>query len=75
MYDGCMSGGSMGTSFGWLFPLLFFVAFFLVVWWVIKNNTGKSEIKESQPIDILKKRLAKGEITKKQFEDLKKEIE
>jgi putative membrane protein len=75
MYDNCMGGGFMGMGYGWLFQILIFVAFFLVVWWVIKSSTGKSEIKQSKPIDILKRRLAKGEITKKQFEELKKEIE
>lgn len=68
--------GSWGMGFGFLFQLLIFVAFFLIVWWVIKNHHGFGKgFSSEEPIDILKKRLAKGEISKKEFEELKKEIE
>ncbi len=66
--------GYMG--FGFLFQFLIFVAFFLVVLWLIKNNRFEKDNKEKlqDPMTILKIRLAKGEITKKEFEELKKEI-
>jgi len=54
---------------GWLFQLLVFVAFFAVVWWLLKGSKGSEG-----PEQILKRRLASGEISKKEYEALKKEI-
>lgn len=75
VYDCPMVGtsgwGMMG--YGWLFQLIIFAVFFLVVWWLLKSNNFRKD--EGTPSEILKKRLAKGEITKKQYEELKKEIE
>ncbi len=64
-------------GYGWIFPLLILVLFFVVVWWMLRNSgsfgyrTGTSE----SALDILKKRLASGEIDEKQFKKLRKEIE
>ena len=57
--------------YGWLFQLLILIAFFLVVYWIMK---GSKSVKESA-LDILKRRYANGEITKKEFEKIKKDIE
>lgn len=58
-----------------------FHGFGMLVFWVIVIflffslfNNQKSENKETA-LDILKKRLAKGEITKEQFDSLKKTIQ
>ncbi len=50
--------------------------FFFVIWifatpWDIPGR----KIKKVTPLDILKKRFARGEITKKEFDDMKKQIE
>jgi putative membrane protein len=83
-FDYCPMGGGMGffgMGFGWIFQIVIFVLFFLVVWWLLKSNSNfmKNETKEKKheetPIEILKRRLAKGEIDKKEFDELKKEIE
>jgi putative membrane protein len=68
-----MQGGFFGIGWGWIFQVVIFVLFFLVVLWLLKNNAVKQQSSES-PLDILKKRLAKGEISKKEFEELRKEI-
>ncbi len=64
-----MHGYGMG-GFGWLFQLLIFVAVLLILWWVLQNTSSRSD----SALDILKKRLAKGEIDEKEFQRLKKEI-
>lgn len=61
-------------TYGWFFQILIFIVFFLIVWWLIKSG-GFTQRQETNPLDILKQRLAKGEITKKEFDELKKEIE
>lgn len=63
-----------GMWFGWI---LWIALFALVVWIVLKapaRRNGTSSMYES-PIEILKRRYAAGEITKEEFERMKKEIE
>ncbi len=72
-----------GTGiFGWhmtfqiVTQLIILILFLLVVWWLLKGNVlipTKNQKTESAS-DILKKRLAKGEITAKEYHELKKEI-
>ena len=74
-------GYGPGVSWGWgvsmmLFPLLILVLFFLVVWWLLKNsNRFGLNVGNEDAMSILKKRLAKGEITAEEYKKLKKEIE
>ena len=67
--------GYMG--FGWLFQIAIIILFFLVIWWMLKNG-GRFGFRcrdNDTAIDILNKRLAKGEIDLKEFNKLKKEIQ
>ncbi|MBR9677334.1 hypothetical protein GOV04_04285 [Candidatus Woesearchaeota archaeon] len=67
----------MGYGMGWFFQPLILVLFFLIVWWLIKSS-GQYGYRTSQSdsaLDILKKRLASGEIDQKEFQRLKREIE
>ena len=52
--------------------LLFVAAIFLIVW-IIHRFRMKKTASET-PLNILRKRFAKGEITKKEFEDMKKDL-
>ena len=52
--------------------LLFVATIFLIVW--IIHRFGIKETASETPLNILRKRFAKGEITKKEFEDMKKEL-
>ena len=71
-----------GTGFGWMiFGMLIFVAFWVaVIWlivWAIKRFTeprGGGSAAGKSPIEIAKERYARGEITKEQFEQLKKDL-
>lgn len=67
-----MNGQCWGMGWGmWFIPILII----LVIYYLIKNNTQtKSNANTETPFDILKKRYAKGEITKEQFEEMKKNI-
>ena len=78
---GMMGGGMMGSyptyysynSF-WNIPrLVFLIGIIALIIWLIYKFTKKKKESET-PIDILQKRYAKGEINKKQFEKMKKEI-
>ncbi len=61
-----------GMGFGFLFMLLFWG---LIIWLVVTLiNTGQSNKDESDSLTILKRRYASGEITKKQYEKMKKEL-
>ena len=62
-----------GMGFGFIFMLLFLG---LIIWLIVTliNSTQSNKKDGSDPLTILKKRFAKGEITKKQFEEMKKGI-
>lgn len=68
------NGGGLGymffPGFGMLVQLLLFVTFIMVILWVVKSGRYSEESAE----EILKKRLAKGEISKKEYLELRKEI-
>ena len=63
---------SFGIGFGFLFMLLFWG---VLIWLVVTLiNAGQSGKKEEDPSNILKKRYASGKISKKQYEEMKKEL-
>ena len=76
--------GYMG-GFGWIFMVVFWG---LVIWAIVslmRGNFGNghgcghdhddgSREKDKSPLDILKKRYARGEITNAQFEKMKKDL-
>lgn len=63
-------GWGMGWGM-WLIPLIAI----LVIYFLVKNNSrNKNGQSTESPLDILKKRYAKGEITKEQFEEMKENI-
>src|SRR3989344_4038291 len=53
--------------------LIFLIGIIVLIIWLIYNFTKKGKESET-PIDILQKRYAKGDISKKQFEEMKKEL-
>lgn len=79
MYPHYYSRGFFG--FG-LFPIFIILGFILLVWAFSKHSTGEDTCcqngetpdEETTALDILKKRYAKGDITKKEFLEMKKEI-
>ena len=56
-------------GYGWVFEIIILLLFFLVVYWVVKAST-----KSESAIQILNRRYAKGDISKKEYLSLRKDI-
>ena len=77
MFHNWFWGG--GLWFGWVF----WVAIIALIIYLVVNQGNKnrhvhlppSYPHQDSPIDILKRRYAKGEITKEQFDQMKKDLE
>ncbi|OGC95188.1 hypothetical protein A3H89_02210 [Candidatus Amesbacteria bacterium RIFCSPLOWO2_02_FULL_48_11] len=72
-----MMGGWNGFGIlGWLPMLLFWILLILSVVALFRylGVSTRSRDKEKSPLDILKERYVKGEIDKKEFEQMKKDI-
>lgn len=67
-----MNNSCWGMGWGmWFIPLLIILA----IYFFSKSNSKRNiEQTTETPLDILKKRYAKGEITKEQFEEMKNNI-
>lgn len=68
-----------GMWIGWIFWLIIIA---VIVWAIItitrnrqKSGQPQGPSQTESPLDILKKRYARGEINKEEFEQMKKDIE
>jgi len=70
---------------GWIYGygglimwIIFLVAIGILVYFLVRGQGNQANIKNifsESPIDIAKKRYARGEITREEFEQLKRELE
>ena len=71
---GWEGGMDFGHGGGYMWIILLIIIG-VVVYLIIQNTKSKTDSDQETPLDILKKRFAKGEITKEQFEEMKKKLE
>jgi len=73
--QGLGHGMGIGMGWGWIIGLVVLV---LVVLFIVRStnpNTGDRSVGEGEsPLDVLKKRYARGEIDKEEFEEKKKDL-
>lgn len=76
-----MMGWSEGygwMGFGWIFMLIFWgaVVFGVValIRWVIMRSSGSQDGPRRTPQEILQERYVRGEITREQYEQMRKDI-
>jgi len=61
--------------FGWLFMVLFWAAVIWFIVWLVKQNTHTASHQSGKtPLEIIKERYAKGEISKKEYTEMKSEL-
>ncbi len=65
-------GGWWGL--GWLFQIVILLLFLAILWWLLKSQGAWGKDARA-PLEILQARLAKGEISKKQYRELRAELE
>jgi putative membrane protein len=65
-----------GMGFGWLFMIIFWALVIIGIVFLIRSvmSSSKTQGKTETAFDILKKRYAKGEISKEEFEEKKKDV-
>jgi len=68
-------GWNSFSTFGWLFMIFFWLLLILSVIALFRYLSKSGSSKEGKtPLDILKERYARGEMSKKEFEEMKKDL-
>ena len=75
MYDGGwgMGYGIMGMAHGLLWLVLIGLGIAVLVRW-LRRDAGSSSALEESALDILKKRYARGEIEKQEYEEKRRDL-
>jgi putative membrane protein len=72
---GMMVWGLLGLLFGLLVLFLFILAAAYGVKWVWGQKPSSANVHDESALDLLKKRYARGEISREEFARIKREIE
>jgi putative membrane protein len=70
-----MGYGGYGGMFMWLIWIVIAAVIIYFVFNLSKRSGSSIDSAKESPIEILKRRYAKGEITKEEFDRIKREIE
>jgi putative membrane protein len=60
--------------FGGILMVLFWGGIIALIVWGISRLTGHGHVDKPTPLEIAKERYARGEITREQFEEIKKNL-
>lgn len=65
-----------GMGFGWPFMAIFWILIVICIVYLVRQIAGnaKGGERDETALDILKKRYARGEINKEEFEEKKKDL-
>ncbi len=76
-----MAYGMMGqgsgpfAGYGWVFQIVIVVLLVLIFWWLLRGQRyGYGANTQEKPMMIVQRRYAAGEITKKEYDRLKKDL-
>ena len=73
MMEGMGFGSGSGMYFGMFFWILILIGIVALVVWAVQRSGGQTVVAPNETaLDILKKRYAKGEIDKEEFEERKR---
>ncbi len=82
MMGGGMMGGWWGPGFGWwglvmmVFWVLFIIGIVLLVAWIVRQlAAGPSVTGRTRALEILQERYARGEITREQYEQMRRDLD
>ncbi len=78
---GMMGPGIMGGfGWGWLMPIFMILFWGLVIWGIValvrglSGSRGSDSSKADSALEVLKRRYARGEINKEEYEEKKKDL-
>ena len=78
MMGGFFGGGlgCIGMILGFVFFILVIIGVIFLIIWIVKiaTHSGNEDKTGSKALEVLKERYAKGEITKEQYENMKKDL-
>ena len=60
-------------GYGWIFQIVILGLVVLIFWWLLRSNRS-GYTNNGSPEDIVKKRYASGEIKKKEYQQLLKDL-
>ena len=77
---GKWGGWGWGPGFGWIFMILVLVLIVvgiaaLAKWLSSSGSSGRSTDKRPLALDIVQERYARGEITREQYEQMRRDLE
>jgi putative membrane protein len=67
-------GHGWGMGWGWIIGLIILVAIIWIIVRMVNQNYSSKNTKSQSAIDILKERYARGELSKEEFNERKKEL-
>ena len=68
-------GSGWWMLFGWLWFSVFWVSIVFLAILIVRRITGQNTSEESKPaLEIARKRYARGKISRKEFEQIKKDL-